>query len=56
MKFYIYQDRQGFWRWHLKALNGEKIADSGEGYYNQQDCLNGIQLVKRAFNASVYQI
>jgi uncharacterized protein YegP (UPF0339 family) len=56
MSFYIYKDRQGFWRWYLQAVNGRKIADSGEGYNNQQDCLHGIELAKSAYNASVYQI
>ncbi len=45
MAFYIYKDVQGQWRWFLEAANGRKIADSGEGYYNQQDCLHGIGLV-----------
>lgn len=32
MKFHIYQDKRGEWRWHLKARNGRIVADSGEGY------------------------
>lgn len=27
------------WRWHLKATNGEIVAQ-GEGYENEVDCLN----------------
>jgi uncharacterized protein YegP (UPF0339 family) len=45
-KFEYYQDRAGLWRWHLKAPNGEIIADSGQGYRNREDCQSGIQLVK----------
>lgn len=45
MAFYIYKDAQGFWRWRLVAANNKIIADSGEGYYNQNDCLHGIGLV-----------
>jgi uncharacterized protein len=45
MKFYLYKDVQGFWRWTLEAANNRKIADSGEGYYNEQDCLHAIGLV-----------
>lgn len=56
MEFHVYKDSQGLWRWYLKAVNGKKLANSGEGYYNQRDCLNGIQLVKSTFNVPVYQI
>jgi uncharacterized protein len=55
MVFYVYQDRQGFWRWYLRASNGKTIADSGEGYSNRQDCLNGIRLVQGASNAPIHQ-
>lgn len=56
MTFYVYQDRVGEWRWQLKAANGRIIADSGEGYTTKQSCLDGITLVKSAFNAPVYEI
>ena len=56
MTFYIFKDTAGYWRWHLKAANGRIIADSSEGYFNKQDCLNGITLVKSAFNAPVYEL
>jgi len=32
MKFIIFKDHRGEWRWTLRAKNGRKIADSGEGY------------------------
>jgi len=35
----VYQDQAGEWRWRLKAANGRIVADSGEGYGNQADCL-----------------
>lgn len=45
MAFYMYKDTQGQWRWYLVAANNKKIADSGEGYWNESDCLHGIGLV-----------
>jgi len=30
--FIIYKDHRGEWRWTLRAKNGKKIADCGEGY------------------------
>ena len=32
MKFEIYKDENGDWRWRLVARNGRIIAVSGEGY------------------------
>lgn len=46
MYFSIYKDVAGYFRWTLYAANNRKIADSGEGYYNKSDALNGINLVK----------
>jgi len=46
-KFTVYKDKRGEWRWNLAADNGRKIADSGEGYKEKDDCLDGIKAVKR---------
>lgn len=45
MYFKIYRDAKRFWRWTLFAANHLKVADSGEGYVNEGDCLSGISLV-----------
>lgn len=55
MAYYIYKDVQGYWRWYLQAANDRKIADSGESYYNKQDCLGAINLVKGSSPAPVYE-
>lgn len=54
MVYYVYRDAQGYWRWTLQAANHRKIADSGEGYANKQDCLAAINLVKGSNGAPVY--
>jgi Domain of unknown function (DUF1508) len=36
-----YEDLSGEWRWKRVAPNGEVVADSGEGYVNYEDCLQG---------------
>ena len=46
-QFEVYKDKAGEWRWRLRASNGKIIGDSGEGYKNKQDCLHGIELVKK---------
>ncbi|MGD9635711.1 MAG: YegP family protein [Pirellulales bacterium] len=39
MKFELYQDRRGKYRWRLRAENGKVIADSGQGYTRKRRCL-----------------
>lgn len=45
MRFYVYQDRAGEWRWRLYAANHRVLADSGEGYLNKQDCIDALNIV-----------
>jgi uncharacterized protein YegP (UPF0339 family) len=55
MTYVYYKDSKGEWRWRLVASNGRIIADSGEGYKNEQDCLDDIDRVKKSANAPVVQ-
>lgn len=50
---YYYKDGKGELRWRLKAANGRIIADSGEGYKNEQDCRDDIDRVKASASAPV---
>jgi uncharacterized protein YegP (UPF0339 family) len=43
---HVYQDAIEEWRWTAYAGNNEKLADSGEGYSNEVDCVN---MVSRMF-------
>ena len=52
-KFEIYLDRSGFYRFRLKARNGEIIAVS-ERYNAKAGCLNGVDSVKK--NAAMAEI
>jgi uncharacterized protein YegP (UPF0339 family) len=56
MTFYTYKDTKGFWRWQLKATNGRIIADSGEGYVNYADCINGINLVASSNGTKIVKL
>ena len=53
MKYSVYTDSAGYYRWHLKAANHRIIADSGESYHNRVDCVAAIQLVKGSYAAPV---
>jgi uncharacterized protein YegP (UPF0339 family) len=56
MKFEVYKDRAGEWRWRLIASNGRKIADSGEGYEKKYDCISALNLVKSCATAPVVEL
>ena len=53
MTFWKYRDPANHWRWTLEAANGRKIANSGEGYWNEADCDHAINLVKGSSTAPV---
>lgn len=53
MKYHVYQDTGGKWRWRLKAANGQIVADSGQGYTSKQACKEGIDIVKGSADADV---
>ncbi|MEX2115245.1 MAG: DUF1508 domain-containing protein [Bacteroidota bacterium] len=55
MKYTMYKDNAGHWRWRLTAANNRTIADSGESYHNKTDCLAAIGLVKSSSNAPVHE-
>jgi uncharacterized protein YegP (UPF0339 family) len=44
--FYVYPDRVGKWRWHLRS-GSDIIADGGQGYSSPQAAERGISAVKR---------
>jgi len=48
MKFELYKDKAGEFRWRLKAANGAVLATPGQGYKDKADAKNGIELVQKA--------
>ena len=38
----LYKDAKNQWRWRLRTRNGRTGAESGEGYYNRAECLEGL--------------
>lgn len=53
MRFEVYRDASGEWRWRLRVQNGNVIAESGEGYLRREDCERGIELVRRSGEADL---
>lgn len=56
MKFHIYQDARGEWRWRLKARNGRIVADSGEGYVRQGNAVRAAEMVREVIRRHVAPI
>ena len=56
MKYEIYQDKRGEWRWRLKAANGKILAVSSEGYNGKHNCVNCILSVKGSRTAHVIEV
>lgn len=46
MKFIVYLDAAGEWRWHLRAANGRFVACSGEGFTRMADCIESINVIR----------
>ena len=55
MQFHIFQDTRLEWRWQLSSDEGKKIADSGSGYRDKEECLETILKVKAADQAIVLE-
>lgn len=43
--FLVYLDDAGEFRWWLQAANHKIVADSGQSYFNYQDCRDSISIV-----------
>jgi uncharacterized protein YegP (UPF0339 family) len=56
MGYYIYEDKEGYWRWYLLGTNHRRIAVSAGGYLDKQDCRDGIALVKGSADTPVYEV
>lgn len=45
MRFVIFKDAAGKYRWHLQDANNRILADSGQGYVNKVSCRLAIRLI-----------
>lgn len=52
MKFEVYADKRGEFRWRLKAANGKVLADSGESYTRRRRCVDAVARIKRALGVN----
>lgn len=50
MKFEVYRDKKGEYRWRLLTSNGRIAADSGEGYTRREDAHRAIKTLLKDIN------
>jgi uncharacterized protein YegP (UPF0339 family) len=53
MRFVIYQDTKGEWRWSLKAKNNRIIGVSGEGYQSKRHTIMMCKKINAQFRLVV---
>jgi uncharacterized protein len=56
MKYEVYQDKKGEYRWRLKAGNGNILSKSSEGYKAKADCLKCIENNRKSSDAPIVDI
>ena len=50
MRFEVYRDKAGEYRWRLLSSNGQLTADSGEGYTRREDAHRAIASLLKSIN------
>lgn len=56
MRFEVYADSGGSYRWRLKGGNGQKVASSGESFYNQSNVRAAAQNFKTNAKLWTYEV
>ena len=57
MRFELFVDKRGKWRWRSRARNGKITATGAEGYNRKRDCREAIEKHKdRAGIALVVEV
>jgi uncharacterized protein YegP (UPF0339 family) len=57
VKFEVYADSSGNWRWRLVASNGQTVATSGEAFASKANAKAAAENVKaRAGSAEVVEV
>ncbi len=54
-QFEVFNSGDG-WNWHLRAKNGEIIAQGSQGYESRADCVAACQLVHRTLRRAKIEV
>jgi uncharacterized protein len=55
MKFKVYRDNAGEWRWRLVAGNGRTVGDSGEGYVSHSNAVRAAETARREIGGATIE-
>lgn len=55
MKFQLYKDKAGEWRWRLRHGNGNILATASEGYSSKASAMKCIENVQNSSSAEVIE-
>jgi uncharacterized protein YegP (UPF0339 family) len=47
VKFQIYKDQKGEYRWRLRMDDNRDVADCSQGYVGKESCKYAIKLIKQ---------
>ena len=56
VRFSVYQDKAGEWRWRLIAGNGKTVCDSGEGYGRRAACVYAVDRVQTMAGRAMLEV
>lgn len=56
MKFEVYKDARGEFRWRLRHQNGNILATASEGYKAKASCMKCIENVQASSTAEVVNV
>jgi uncharacterized protein YegP (UPF0339 family) len=43
MRFIVFKDEPGVYRWHAVAPNGRKVATCGEGFHSRSNAIRAVR-------------
>ena len=56
MKFEVYKDARGEFRWRLRHQNGNILATASEGYSSKASCMKCIENVQASSAAEIVNV
>lgn len=56
MKFEVWRNKNGEWRWRARARNGKLVATSGESFRGRSGAMKGIRAVAGADEGTPVEI
>lgn len=56
MKFEVWKNAKGEWRWRARARNGKIVATAGESFRGRSGAMKGIRILTKADKGTAVEI